>query len=60
MSVQWHVLSLTLASLGYLTPTLGAILQEAGCISVVINSSLLLFYRPKYRLHSHARQQQAA
>lgn len=40
----WNVIGLSLASLGYLTPILGAVLQEAGCISVVINSSLLLFY----------------
>ena len=51
-AIVWNALGLTLASLGYLTPTLGAILQEAGCISVVINSSLLLFYRPKGRLHA--------
>jgi Cd2+/Zn2+-exporting ATPase len=43
-AIIWNVIGLSLASLGYLTPILAAILQEAGCISVVINSSLLLFY----------------
>ncbi len=44
-AVIWNVIGLSLASMGYLTPILAAILQEAGCISVVINSSLLLFYK---------------
>lgn len=44
-AIIWNVIGLSLASLGYLTPTFGAILQEVGCISVVINSSLLLFYK---------------
>lgn len=44
-AIIWNVIGLSLASLGYLTPIFGAILQEAGCISVVINSSLLLFYK---------------
>ncbi|MCL5421143.1 MAG: cadmium-translocating P-type ATPase [Nitrospirae bacterium] len=44
-AIIWNVIGLSLASMGYLTPILGAILQEAGCISVVINSSLLLFYK---------------
>ena len=46
-AIAWNVVGLTLASLGYLTPVIGAVLQEAGCISVVINSSLLLFYQGK-------------
>ena len=44
-SIAWNVLGLTLASLGLLAPILAAVLQEAGCISVVINSSLLLLYK---------------
>ncbi len=43
-AILWNALGLTLATLGYLTPVLGAVLQEAGCISVVINSALLLLY----------------
>lgn len=48
-AIAWNVVGLTMASLGYLTPVIGAVLQEAGCISVVINSSLLLFYQGKGR-----------
>jgi Cd2+/Zn2+-exporting ATPase len=44
-SIAWNILGLTLASLGLLVPILAAVLQEAGCISVVINSSLLLLYK---------------
>jgi Cd2+/Zn2+-exporting ATPase len=44
-SIAWNILGLTLASLGLLVPILAAVLSEAGCISVVINSSLLLLYK---------------
>jgi hypothetical protein len=44
-SITWNVLGLTLPSLGLLAPILVAVLQEAGCVSVVINSSLLLPYK---------------
>ena len=44
-SMAWNALGLTLASLGLLVPILAAVLQEAGCISVVINSALLLLYK---------------
>ena len=44
-SIAWNILGLTLASLGLLVPILAAVLQEAGCISVVINSALLLLYK---------------
>jgi P-type E1-E2 ATPase len=44
-SMAWNALGLTLASLGFLVPILAAVLQEAGCISVVINSALLLLYK---------------
>ena len=44
-SMTWNALGLTLASLGLLVPILAAVLQEAGCISVVINSALLLLYK---------------
>ena len=46
-AVIWNIIGLSLASMGHLTPILGAVFQEAGCISVVINSSLLLFYKEK-------------
>ena len=44
-SLAWNILGLTLASLGLLAPITAALLQEAGCISVVINSALLLLYK---------------
>jgi len=44
-SMAWNALGLTLASIGLLVPILAAVLQEAGCISVVINSALLLLYK---------------
>ena len=44
-SIAWNILGLTLASLGLLVPISAAVLQEAGCISVVINSALLLLYK---------------
>jgi len=44
-SMAWNALGLTLASLGLMVPILAAVFQEAGCISVVINSALLLLYK---------------
>jgi Cd2+/Zn2+-exporting ATPase len=44
-SMAWNALGLTLASMGLLVPILAAVLQEAGCISVIINSALLLLYK---------------
>ncbi len=44
-SIVWNAIGLSLASLGFLTPILAAFLQEAGCISVVINSALLLLHK---------------
>jgi Cd2+/Zn2+-exporting ATPase len=44
-SMAWNAIGLTLASIGLLVPILAAVLQEAGCISVVINSALLLLYK---------------
>lgn len=43
----WNVVALSLAAFGILTPVLAVILAEAGCISVVINSALLLLNKPK-------------
>jgi heavy metal translocating P-type ATPase len=43
----WNVIALSLAAFGILNPVLAVILAEAGCISVVINSSLLLLNKPK-------------
>ncbi|MDG6222594.1 MAG: cation-translocating P-type ATPase [Candidatus Bathyarchaeota archaeon] len=43
----WNIVALSLASFGVLNPVLAVILAEAGCISVVINSALLLLVKPK-------------
>jgi len=43
----WNVIALSLAAFGILNPVLAVILAEAGCISVVINSALLLLNKPK-------------
>jgi Cu+-exporting ATPase len=43
----WNIVALSLAAFGILNPVLAVILAEAGCISVVINSSLLLLSKPK-------------
>ncbi len=43
----WNLVALSLAAFGILNPVLAVILAEAGCISVVVNSSLLLLNRPK-------------
>jgi heavy metal translocating P-type ATPase len=43
----WNVIALSLAAFGILNPVLAVVLAEAGCISVVINSSLLLLSKPK-------------
>jgi len=43
----WNVVALSLAAFGVLSPVLAVILAEAGCISVVVNSALLLLNKPK-------------
>jgi len=43
----WNIIALSLAAFGILNPVLAVILAEAGCISVVITSSLLLLTKPK-------------
>ena len=42
-SIIYNVIGLTLGSLGMLTPVLAVIFQEAGCITVVFSSTLLLW-----------------
>jgi heavy metal translocating P-type ATPase len=46
-SIVWNIVALSLAAFGILNPVLAVILAEAGCISVVINSALLLLNKPK-------------
>ena len=43
----WNIIALSLAAFGILNPVLAVVLAEAGCISVVINSALLLLTKPK-------------
>jgi heavy metal translocating P-type ATPase len=43
----WNIIALSLAAFGILNPVLAVVLAEAGCISVVINSALLLLSKPK-------------
>ena len=42
-SIIYNVIGLVLASLGLLTPVLAVIFQEAGCVTVVFSSTLLLW-----------------
>lgn len=46
-SIIYNALGLVLALMGLLTPVLAVILQEAGCVSVVFSSVLLLWAKPK-------------
>jgi len=43
----WNIVALSLAAFGIINPVLAVVLAEAGCISVVINSALLLLNKPK-------------
>ena len=48
-SIIYNIAGLTLGSLGMLTPVLAVIFQEAGCVTVVLSSTLLLWARPEGR-----------
>jgi heavy metal translocating P-type ATPase len=43
----WNIVALTIAGAGLLNPIIAVVLAELGCISVVINSALLLRTKPK-------------
>ena len=45
-SIIYNVIGLALASMGLLTPVWAIIFQEAGCLTVVVSSTLLLWYQP--------------
>ena len=47
-SIIYNVVGLTLGSLGMLTPVLAVIFQEAGCITVVFSSTMLLWAKPDF------------
>jgi Cd2+/Zn2+-exporting ATPase len=46
-SIIYNAIGLVLGSLGMLTPVLAVIFQEAGCITVVLSSTLLLWANPR-------------
>ena len=52
-SIIYNVIGLTLGSLGLLTPVLAVIFQEAGCVTVVLSSTLLLWANPKRPVIDH-------
>ena len=52
-SIIYNVVGLFLASLGMLTPVLAVIFQEAGCITVVFSSTLLLWSKTNLESHSN-------
>ena len=48
-SIIYNAIGLTLGTLGLLTPVVAVLFQEAGCVSVVLSSTLLLGARPHTR-----------
>ena len=46
LSIIYNIVGLALASFGMLTPIIAVLFQEAGCISVVLSSILLLWVKP--------------
>jgi len=42
-SMVYNVIGLTLSVLGWMTPIIAVLFQEAGCITVVFSSTLLLW-----------------
>ena len=46
-SIIYNAVGLGLGSLGMLTPIMAVVFQEAGCVSVVLSSTLLLWAKPK-------------
>ena len=47
LSLIYNVIGIILGAFGLLSPIIAIIFQEAGCISVVFSSTLLLWARPK-------------
>lgn len=47
-SIIYNVIGLTLAAMGMLTPVWAIVFQEAGCLTVVISSTLLLWHKLRY------------
>ena len=46
-SIIYNAVGLVLGSLGMLTPIVAVIFQEAGCVSVVLSSTMLLWAKPR-------------
>ncbi len=53
LSLVYNAVGLVLAMLGLLPPVLAVLFQEAGCISVVLSSTLLLWARPGREDHEY-------
>jgi Cd2+/Zn2+-exporting ATPase len=49
LSIIYNAIGLVLGTMGLLTPIVAVIFQEAGCVSVVLSSTLLLWTRPSKR-----------
>ena len=49
LSIIYNVIGLVLGVVGLLTPVVAVLFQEAGCISVVLSSTLLLWAQPGRR-----------
>ncbi|MCX6834565.1 MAG: cation-translocating P-type ATPase, partial [candidate division Zixibacteria bacterium] len=47
LSIIYNAIGLALGTIGLLTPVVAVIFQEAGCISVVLSSTLLLWAHPR-------------
>lgn len=53
-SIIYNVIGLTLSILGLLTPVLAVTFQEAGCLTVVLSSTLLLWAKTEHKGPSNA------
>ncbi len=51
-SIIYNAAGLLLGVLGLLTPVLAVLFQEAGCVTVVVSSTLILWSRPGRAAHS--------
>ena len=51
LSIVYNAIGLGLGTLGLLTPVVAVIFQEAGCVSVVLSSTLLLWAQPRLGKH---------
>ena len=52
-SIIYNVIGLTLSILGLLTPVLAVTFQEAGCLTVVLSSTLLLWAKTEHKAPSN-------